>query len=108
MTMKLRFKPLLIYIALSTLIALVTHFSESLILPLMLESTSFIFARVVLYYALIFIGGLVYYRHLPIRNINFYVATPLFVFSLFIVEFMFGFISASLSIRILYLSLIHI
>ncbi|MCD6158247.1 MAG: hypothetical protein J7J75_01230 [Euryarchaeota archaeon] len=102
MTMKLRFKPLLIYIALSTLIALVTHFSESLILPLMLESTSFIFARVVLYYALIFIGGLVYYRHLPIRNINFYVATPLFVFSLFIVEFMFGFISASLSIRILY------
>ncbi len=79
---------------------------EGYLVDVALNSYSLLPLRVCLYFFILLLGGIVYYVFVPLEKLNLYVSVPLYVFTILVTLFIFGFVDASLSTRIaiLYIS----
>jgi len=73
---------------------------EIYLVDVALSSYSFLPLRVVLYFFILILGGIIYYLFVPLEKLNLYISVPFYVFTIFIVFFIFGFLDASLTSRI--------
>ncbi|RLF66280.1 MAG: hypothetical protein DRN30_02405 [Thermoplasmata archaeon] len=95
-------KKMILYLFTIVFVCSVLYVFEDVIYQYALSTYSFLYARVFLYYTLLFIGGLIYYMYTPISRINIYIAVPFYIFTVFVGEFLLGFISARLTARLFY------